>query len=107
MSSKLQTAVSRLKNTCWNSLQILVLFDEQGEEIPPSYMQLEQGQKWKHSASRKRTGAELGWRQYTGTVNSHAFSGLPAINFIWGITEDSCPFEFFCVFFVIMKFSKI
>jgi hypothetical protein len=82
MSSKLQTAVSGLKNTCWNSLRILVLFDEEGEEIPPSHTQLERGQKWKRAASRKQTDTKFGWRQYTGTVKSPAFSGLPAINYI-------------------------
>jgi hypothetical protein len=55
MSSKLQTAESGLKNTCWNSLQILVLFDEEGEEIPPPHTQLQRGQKMETCSKYEET----------------------------------------------------
>jgi hypothetical protein len=63
-------------------------------------------EKWKCAASREQTCAELEWRESTAPVNSPAFSDLPRINSISGITEDSFSFESICPV-SIKKFSKL
>ena len=45
------------------------------------------------------TDFELGWKEEIQLVQKHAFSGVPWVNKNFHITQDSCPWNIFEIFF--------